>query len=112
MNRIWIGFGSLGWSAIALLSLVPAEARPHSGAGGVAEHFLAYLMVGTCLSLGLTMKQRVPVLILLVASAGLFELLQRHIPGRSGDLEGLVSAAAGVIIGAIAVWAISKKKEQ
>ena len=36
---------------LAILSLVPGEARPHTGLPGQAEHFFAYLITGLLLGL-------------------------------------------------------------
>ncbi len=103
MKRIWLLAGIAGWLTIAVLSLVPAEARPHSGAGGFAEHFVAYLLVTACLSMGLSGSRLLAALALLAASSGFFEILQLQIPGRTAELEGFLSGVLGVGLGYAAV---------
>ena len=95
-------FGISGWIAIVFLSVLPGSARPHSGASGVSEHFVAYAAVAFCLWRGTTHhRERFISLALLVVSSGVLELVQIYIPGRTAELKGLLSAAAGAVFGAI-----------
>jgi VanZ family protein len=100
-------------AAIAVLSLLPGAERPHTGAPGRAEHFIAYGATGFLLALGyLGRRQRRVAWIGLAAASGVFEILQNFIPGRSPSLfDALTSAggltcgmAAGVILTATLAW--------
>jgi hypothetical protein len=91
--------GIVGWAAIAIMSVVPAAARPHSGAGGFSEHFVAYTCVAACLWLGLSGKTRNIAVILLCGGAAFFEFVQLFIPGRTSELAGFVSGCLGVLCG-------------
>jgi VanZ family protein len=102
-SRMWRALGVLGWAAIAVLSLLPAENRPHTGAGGVSEHFLAYALVSACWVLGgLERRALLFVLAAVAVGAGVFELAQIYVPGRTAEWAGLWSAVAGVAAGSLA----------
>ena len=101
-ENAWRILGICGWMAIAILSVLPGSARPHSGASGFSEHFIAYAAVAFCLWHGLTwQRQKLILLVILVVSSGVLELVQIYIPGRTAELKGLLSAAAGAVFGAI-----------
>lgn len=96
-----LGYG--GWLAIIVLSVLPADERPHTGYGGFYEHFVAYAMVAGCLALAYQGRKLIYLFVALVAGSGLLELAQQFIPGRTCELEGVTSALAGVITAALAV---------
>ena len=95
---------------IAVLSLVPAEIRPHIGPGHY-EHFTAYFFTSSMLVLGYRGKTNlVLILVFLSALSGIFEILQLWIPGRKSQLSDFfvssLAAATGVLLTAIALWLI------
>jgi hypothetical protein len=107
-SRFWIALGTIGWWGIVILSLVPGNTRPHSGMSGIYEHFFAYLMVGGAFGLGLpTLLHRLLIAGGLTVTAAVLEVAQVTIPGRTGEISGVVSGLAGAWI---AVGIVSLKK--
>jgi VanZ family protein len=91
---------------IVVLSLVPGDARPHTGASGKFEHFIAYL------GAGLFIAGRYQLLFLrLIFWAGtaalsfILEFFQQFVPGRGPDpLDALASSSGlttGVLLGGV-----------
>jgi hypothetical protein len=103
MNRnFWILAAIAGCVLIAILSLVPGYLRPHTGAPGGVEHFVAYLMVAWAFSMGLRSERTILLAVAgLMLAAGGFELLQIEIPGRSPGLTGFVSSSLGAWTGIV-----------
>ncbi len=88
--------------AIAVLSLVPGEARPHTGLPGQAEHFLAYFL--TALLVGVQLRElayRSTLALALCAYAGVLETLQLWVPGRSAQLIDFAASSSGALSGMI-----------
>ena len=84
----------------SILSLVPGAERPHTGAPGRAEHFVAYGGTGFLLALGyLGWRQRLVAWIGLAAASGVFEILQNFIPGRSPSLFDALASTGGLTLG-------------
>jgi VanZ family protein len=66
-----------------VLSLLPADERPHTGWPGQLEHAVAYFGTAAFLAVGFrTMRERVAMISLLVGLAAVLEVIQRLIPGR------------------------------
>jgi hypothetical protein len=89
---------------IAVLSLVPGEARPHTGLPGQAEHFMAYFL--TALFLGIRPRYlvwRILLALALCLYAGLLEVLQIWVPGRSAQLIDFAASSCGALSGMIVV---------
>ncbi len=85
---------------IAILSLVPGEARPHTGFPGQIEHVLAYFL--TALLLGVHQRTLASVAILalaLCAYAGILETLQVWVPGRNAQLIDFAASSCGALSG-------------
>jgi len=103
LNRhFWVILAASGCVLIAILSLVPGYLRPHTGASGGVEHFAAYLMVAGAFAMGLRSERSVLVTVAgLMLAAGLFEVLQVEIPGRSPGLTGFVSSSLGAWAGIV-----------
>lgn len=93
---------------ILYLSLVPGTLRPHTGASGHLEHFIAY--AGTA---ALFVPHASGRFALLGAAIGLswlsgaVEIAQLWIPGRTGEIAGFIWSSAGAGLGlviGIFVW--------
>jgi VanZ family protein len=94
--------GWLGIAAIGVLSTLPGDARPHLGTDipGQAEHFLAYFTTACVLALGYRKREHVtPIVLGLIVYAGLLEVAQLWIPGRTSQLIDFVASAFGVVAG-------------
>jgi len=94
--------GWLGVAAIGVLSTLPGDARPHLGSDlpGQVEHLLAYFMTSCVLALGYRKREHAtPIILGLMAYAGLLEVAQLWIPGRMSRLIDFVASALGVLAG-------------
>jgi VanZ family protein len=94
--------GLLGVAAIAVLSLLPGDARPDLGSyvPGQLNHFLAYVVTASMLASGNRSRTHViNILLGLIAYAGLLEIAQLWIPGRTSRLSDFVVSALGALIG-------------
>jgi hypothetical protein len=97
---LWLVVGYIGSLIIITLSLVPAAARPHSGAGGQYEHLLAYALVGFAFGMGYrTIRLLLYSGLALTAGAAILELLQNFIPGRAPETIGFVASSLGAWFG-------------
>lgn len=107
------------WGAVlvlALLSLVPGSARPHTGLlSPTAEHFLAYFLTGILFGAdnrGTT--HRIAATVSLSIASGIFELLQNFVPGREPRMLDFIVSSAGATCGVCAVatagYCLSRKK--
>ena len=99
--------GFAGIAAITILSLLPGSERPHTILPGQVEHFIAYACTGFALSLGYPgLRERLVFWAALGTASGVFEILQRWIPGRSCEIEDAVVStlglSTGLVLGAMA----------
>ena len=98
-------FRIAGWLAVAaivVLSLLPGQERPHSGAPGELEHLFAYLVAAVVLGIGYPeWKTRGKLTLFLVLLSGMMEICQLWIPGRNSELAGFLGSSAGAILGLI-----------
>lgn len=103
VNRhFWVILAASGCLLIAILSLVPGYLRPHTGAPGGVEHFFAYMMVAGAFARGLRTDRSILVMVGgLMLAAGVFEVLQIDIPGRSPGLTGFLSSSLGAWAGVV-----------
>ena len=86
--------------AIAVLSLIPGDYRPHTDLPGRAEHFVAYAGTGFFFVLGyLDVRQRALAWLGLALASGLFEILQAFIPGRSSNSLDALASTGGLTFG-------------
>jgi VanZ family protein len=99
-------FRIAGWLAVAaivVLSLLPGQDRPHSGAPGEVEHLVAYLLAAVVLGIGYperkTQRKLAAFLVLLSAA---MEICQLWIPGRQSELAGFLGSSCGAILGMMA----------
>ena len=92
--------GYIGYAMIVVLSLLPAQTRPHTGVGGEYEHWIAYALVGGAFAAGyLATRARLIAGSALTASAAILELLQTQIPGRIPELAGFLAGSLGAWFG-------------
>jgi hypothetical protein len=90
--------------AIAILSLVPGELRPHTGLAGQSEHFLAYFLTGFLLSVQPgDLRYRTVLAVALCTYSGVLETLQIWVPGRSAQLIDFAASSSGALSGMIVV---------
>jgi VanZ family protein len=93
--------------AILYLSLVPGELRPHSGASGHLEHFMAYAGTAFFYALGTPMRQRIALVLALALLSGLLEIAQLYVPNRTGEWPGFAASSLGALVGFVAgTWAL------
>jgi VanZ family protein len=91
-------------AAIVVLSLLPGDERPHTGASGQIEHAAAYFGTAVFLAAGFrTVRDRIATLSLLVGLAAVLELIQRLIPGRHSQLIDWFASSSGAGFGVSAV---------
>jgi hypothetical protein len=99
LRRLSLGAGYAGYAMIVVLSLLPAQTRPHSGIGGEYEHWLAYALVGGAFA----------------ASAAILELLQTFIPGRMPEFTGFLASSLGawfgILIVALVIFLLCERKQ-
>jgi hypothetical protein len=93
-------FGWLAVIVIVVLSVVPGDARPHTGASGYFEHIAAYLITAGLLTFGYEARHS-PVIIAIGLSAlsGLMEILQIYVPGRHAGFDDLAVSSVAAISG-------------
>ena len=101
-------FKTAGWLAVvafAVLSLLPWELRPHTGAPGSLEHTVAYAIGAGLLTLGYQ-KRSQPFVIVLSLSlyAAILEIAQIWVPRRHPAVIDFAASSAGALIGAALVW--------
>jgi len=86
---------------IAVLSLLPGDLRPHSGAPGPVEHVFAYAGTGFVLGLAFRSKrERLIAWMSLALFSGVFEILQNFVPDRGPKLLDALASTAGLTLGA------------
>jgi len=92
-------FRVCGWAAIAaiaILSLVPGDLRPHVLPVSQLEHFAAYLVAASALILGYPgVRRAVTIASALPVYAAVLEILQSWVPDRSARLIDVVAGALG-----------------
>ena len=92
--------GYAGYATIVVLSLLPAQIRPHTGVGGDYEHWIAYALVGGAFAVGyFATRARLFAGLVLTASAAILELLQNFISGRIPELSGFLAGSLGAWFG-------------
>lgn len=94
-------FRATAWAltaAIIILSLVPPELRPETGAPHALEHFSIYAGTGVAFSLGYP-RRNLLLAGLLVIFSGAVELAQLLVPGRHARLSDFVIDALAMSVG-------------
>ena len=97
----WRLAGWAGVAGICVLSLVPGNERPHTGAPGQLEHMAAYAMTAAALGLG---YRRRPILVVagLMSLSAALELVQLQVPGRHSQVIDVVASSSGALLGMLA----------
>ena len=97
--------GGLAVVAFAVLSLVPRELRPHTGAPGPLEHLAAYAIAAGLLTFGYDKRRQPFVIVLsLCLYAAILEIAQIWVPGRNPQFIDFAASSAGALIGAALAW--------
>lgn len=88
-------------AVLTVLSLVPGEDRPHTGASGNVEHFAAYAITAGLIAAGFPAWPAGWILAALSTASASFEILQIWIPGRSAGVGNWAASTAGACLGTI-----------
>lgn len=98
-------------AAIATLSLLPGDYRPHAPfLPDAYEHLLAYTLTAFAIA-ALTPGLIGPAYLLaaLVAYAGLLELCQLAVPHRTASIEDFIASGAGATLGVLLAIVVSHR---
>jgi VanZ family protein len=96
-----------------VLSLLPGQDRPRSGAAGEFEHLFAYLVTAVVLGVGYPEHtSQVRLALFLVLLAGLMEICQLWIPGRHSEVSGFLGSSTGAILGMLAVITLPTRQQR
>lgn len=94
--------GLFGILVIIALSLVPGSDRPQTGLPALVEHFIAYCATASALALGFRSRaSRVAIVLGFTLLAGLMEVMQLWVPGRSSAMIDAVVSSAGGLLGIV-----------
>jgi VanZ family protein len=94
---------------IIVLSLLPADERPHTGSPGQLEHVVAYFGTAVFLALGFRkIRGRAAMISLLVGLAAVLEVIQSGIPGRHSQFVDWIASSLGAGFGVLAVVLIDR----
>jgi VanZ family protein len=86
--------------AIIVLSLVPGDARPHTGAPGEFEHFVAYLGTGLFIAARhRTLRGRLAFWASIAGLSFALEYFQQFVPGRQPDVFDALASSSGLTMG-------------
>lgn len=100
LRRLSVVAGYVGYAMIVVLSLLPAQTKPHTGVSGEYEHWIAYALVGGAFAAGYSAtRARVFAGLALTASSAILELFQNFIPGRTPELTGFLASSLGAWFG-------------
>src|ERR1700712_5041368 len=104
---------AIGWLSVGLLvwlSWIPAELESRTGMAGQTEHAIAYCGTGAILAFAYQDPRRWRIAAGLVALAGILEVGQIWVPGRTSQLVDFAASSsgtvAGVLIGRAAIGAL------
>jgi VanZ family protein len=97
---------------LAVLSLVPGNERPHTGLAGQYEHVLAYALASLVTRLAGRRVASVWQFAAFCLAAGVFEICQIWVPGRSAAAGDWLASSAGALIGIGVATAARLTKEE
>jgi VanZ family protein len=81
-----------------VLTIVPAQFRPVTGAPASVEHFAMFFLIGAAFALGYS-RSDYPFYAAAIAFSGALEVLQLFVPGRHARLSDFVIDALSAVIG-------------
>ncbi len=88
--------------AIIVLSLVPGEARPHTGAPGEFEHFIAYMGTGLFIAARYrSLRARLALWAAIGTLSFILEFVQNFVPDREPDVFDALASSSGLTLGII-----------
>lgn len=103
MRQMFLAAGVFSVVLIITLSLVPGSLRPQTGTGASFEHFMAYALTASVLTLHRASNRwRIGVVVGLLLLAGLLEGLQFYVPGRHAQVTGALISGLGALAGGVA----------
>jgi VanZ family protein len=85
-------------AAAVVLTAVPAQFRPVTGAPSPVEHFAMFFLIGSAFALGYS-RSDYPLCVAAIMFAGSLELLQLFVPGRHARLSDFAIDALSAVIG-------------
>jgi VanZ family protein len=104
---------AVAWLAVVtiiLLSVVPGDIRPNMMASQDYEHFVAYLITGCLFAAGYSSSMQVITSgIMLSMLAGILEIAQLWIPGRSSKASDAVVSMLGAWVGLGVTWVLADR---
>ena len=102
-ERAWRVLLALLAMVVAALALTPAPPQHVSLGWDKLNHLAAFAALAACAVCGWrdARAARHTMLLALLAFGGTIELLQHHVPGRSGEWADLLADGIGIAIGAL-----------
>src|SRR3954466_5975772 len=98
---------------IAAVTLCPISVRPTTTAPANIERAIAFALLGGTIALGYFRARNLLVGILLaLVFAALLEAGQNFVPGRHGQMHDFLIKALAAILGAVAVWIVSRLRRK
>jgi VanZ family protein len=96
--------------AIVLLSLLPGHIRPHTGAPGEFEHFIAYFGAGLFISIRYQLlRLRLIFWAVTAILSFILEILQQFVPGRGSGLYDALASSSGLTVGILLAAALTAR---
>ena len=92
---------------LALLSWLPGDEMVRTGVNGRVEHVMAYF--GTAILMALAYRERPRLLVqffLIGVLAGIFEVGQLYVPGRTAAFLDFAAGSAGAALGCLSMWVL------
>ena len=99
----------LAWLAvlvIIILSVLPGNERPHTGASGQFEHIMAYSITSALLIF--SGNAPAPIIVGLSLLSGQMEIIQISIPGRHASFADFAASSIGAVIGVVLALAATR----